>query len=104
MSHLIQALAGAAHITNQGGLGVLGPCPHDVCVRDVAVGTAGVLCILPFSEVSNPPTLPPAFPFLFLAPLLFPSKGPEVGGCFQKGRHQSRQSVPRGQPMNRCLF
>lgn len=64
ISQLIQALAGAAHIAYQGGLGVLGSCLCDVCVRDVAVGTAEVLCILPFSEVSNPPpTSCPSLPF-----------------------------------------
>lgn len=53
---------------------MLGSCPHDVCIRDVAMGTVGVLCILSFSEVSNPPTLPASLPFLFLAPLLSPSQ------------------------------
>lgn len=78
ISQLIQALAGAAHIAYEGGLGVLGSCLCDVCVRDVAVGTAEVLCILPFSEVSNPPPSPLPFPSFSLLPFSPPPKAQKL--------------------------
>ena len=79
----------------------LGSLPCEVQVRDVAMGTAGLLCILLFSEVSIPPLLPPSCPLL--APLLSPSKAQEVGGYSHQRRRQGRWSVPYSWPMNGCL-
>lgn len=91
-SQSIQVLASPGH----GGLGVLGSHLSEVQVRDVTVGTTGVLCVLRFTKVSIHLTLPPSCPFL--SPLLTPSKAPEVGGYFRQGRW----SVPHGWLMNGC--
>lgn len=100
-SWLIQLLAGAACIANQGGLAVRRSRPYEVSVRDKDVGTAGVLCLLPsVKSASLPPSLSPALPRSLFAPFLSPSKAPEVGGCFPQGR----RSVLYGWPMNIYLF
>lgn len=85
-SRSIQVLAGAAYIANQRGLAVLGSRPYEVSVKDKDVRTAGVLCLLPLSEVSIPPALRFSCPSpLSLCSLSVPLQSPRSWWMFSPG-------------------